>query len=312
MSVKNGSHLPWLLVWLKEIRAPFLTAVIVPVLLGTAMAWFSFKVFDPLYFVLCLLSAVFMHAGANVTNEYFDYKSGCDTVKTDFASPFSGGSGLLPAGVLDPKKVHKVALVFFALASVIGVFLAFARGWVVLVLGVIGVLSGYFYTTEFAPRGVGEILVGLNFGPLVIVGSFIVQTQTVTYESIAASVPLGILIFEVLWINEIPDFDADTKAGKKTLVTRIGRKKAADVYAVLLFSTYATILALISLSLMPVSALISFLTLPLAVRTVAVTRRNYDDPRSLLPANAGTIMIHLFTGILLCIAYVVSGYLSIL
>ncbi|MBX5327586.1 MAG: 1,4-dihydroxy-2-naphthoate octaprenyltransferase [Candidatus Bathyarchaeia archaeon] len=312
MSAKNGPYPSGLLVWLKEIRAPFLTAVIVPVLLGTAVAWFSFKVFDPLYFVLCLLGAVFMHAGANVANEYFDYKSGCDTVKTDFASPFSGGSGLLPAGVLNPKKVHKVSLVFFALASVIGVFLAFVRGWVVLVLGVIGILSGYFYTAEFAPRGVGEIIVGLNFGPLVVIGSFFVQTQAITYESIAASVPLGILILEVLWVNEIPDFDADARAGKKTLVTRIGRKKAADVYAVLLFSTYAVMLVLIGLSLMPVFALISFLTLPLAVKAVAVARRNYDDPRRLLPANAGTIMIHLFTGILLCVAYVVSGYLSIL
>ncbi|MEM2102670.1 MAG: 1,4-dihydroxy-2-naphthoate octaprenyltransferase [Candidatus Bathyarchaeia archaeon] len=312
MSAKNGSYSPRLLVWLKEIRAPFLSAVIVPVLLGTVVAWFSFKVFDPLYFVLCLLGAVFMHAGANVANEYFDYKSGCDTVKTDFASPFSGGSGLLPAGVLDPKKVHKVSLVFFALASVIGVFLAFVRGWVVLVLGVIGILSGYFYTSEFAPRGIGEILVGLNFGPLVVVGSFFVQAQAITYESIAASVPLGILILEVLWINEIPDFDADARAGKRTLVTRIGRKKAAEVYAVLLFSTYAVMLVLIGLSLMPMFALISFLTLPLAVRAVAVARRNYDDPRGLLPANAGTIVIHLFTGILLCIAYVVSGYLSIL
>jgi len=96
---------------------------------------------------------------------------------------------------------------------------------------VIGVLSGYFYTAEFAPRGVGEIIVGLNFGPLLVIGSFFVQTQIITYESIAASVPLGILILEVLWVNEIPDFDADARAGKKTLVTRIGRKKAADVYA---------------------------------------------------------------------------------
>jgi len=112
MSAKNGSYSSGLLVWLKEIRAPFLTGVIVPVLLGTAVAWFSFKVFDPLYFVLCLLGAVFMHAGANVANEYFTYKNGCDTLKTDFASSFSGGSGLLPAGVLNPKKVHKVSLVF--------------------------------------------------------------------------------------------------------------------------------------------------------------------------------------------------------
>jgi len=114
----------------------------------------------------------------------------------------------------------------------------------------------------------------------------------------------------VLWINEIPDYYADAKAGKKTLVTRIGTKRAADVYGVLMFSTYAAILLGVSLSLMPVLTLLSFLTAPLAIRAVYVARRNYGDPRKLIPANAGTVLVHLFTGLLLCIAYVISGYIA--
>jgi 1,4-dihydroxy-2-naphthoate octaprenyltransferase len=217
---------------------------------------------------------------------------------------------LLPRGVLNPRKVYIASLVSFIFACLIGGFLALTRGWIIVVLGLIGVFSGYFYTTQLAPRGIGELIVGLNCGPLVVIGSYYVQTQTIALEPIVASIPVGILILEVLWINEIPDYYADTKAGKKTLVTRIGRKRAADVYGMLMFSTYAAILLGVSLSLMPALTLLSLLTAPLAIKTVHVAKRNYGDPRKLIPANAGTVLVHLFTGLLLCIAYVISGYMA--
>ncbi len=274
------------------------------------MAWFSLGAFDLTYLVLSLIGAVCINAGTNLANDYFDYKSGCDSVNEGFSSPFSGGSGLLPRGVLNPRKVYVASLVSFVLASIIGLFLALTRGWVIVVLGLIGVFSGYFYTTQLAPRGIGELIVGINCGPLVVLGSYYIQTQTIALEPIVASIPIGILILEVLWINEIPDYYADAKAGKKTLVTRIGRKKAVDVYGILMFSTYAVVLLGISLSLIPVFTLLSFLTIPLAIRSVYVAKRNYEDPRKLIPANAGTVLVHLFTGLLLCTAYVISGYMA--
>jgi len=310
LSEKSESKTVRFLVWVKALRAPFFTAVLIPVFLGTTVAWFSFGAFNPTYFVLSLIGTVCVNAGTNLANDYFDYKSGCDLVDTDFSSPFSGGSGLLPRGVLSPRKVYIASLISFVFAGLIGVFLALTRGWVIVVLGLIGVFSGYFYTTQIAPLGIGELIVGLNCGPLVVIGSYYVQTQTIALEPIVASIPVGILILEVLWINEIPDYYADAKAGKKTLVTRIGTKRAADVYGVLMFSTYAAILLGVSLSLMPVLTLLSFLTAPLAIRAVYVARRNYGDPRKLIPANAGTVLVHLFTGLLLCIAYVISGYMT--
>ncbi len=273
------------------------------------MAWYSFGAFNLTYFVLSLIGVVCVNAGTNLVNDYFDYKSGCDSI-TDFSSPFSGGSGLLPRGVLNPKKVYIASLVSFIFAAIIGVFLALTQGWIIIVLGLIGVFSGYFYTTQLATRGIGEFIVGLNCGPLVAIGSYYVQTQTIALEPIVASIPLGILILEVLWINEIPDYYADVKAGKTTLVTRIGRKKAVDVYGILMFSTYAVVLLGISLSLIPVFTLLSFLTIPLAIRSVYVAKKNYEDPRKLIPANAGTVLVHLFTGLLLCTAYIISGYMA--
>ncbi len=277
--------------------------------LGTAIAWSSLRAFNPLYFVLSLIGAVCINAGTNLANDYFDYKSGCDLVNTNFSSPFSGGSGFLPKGVLNPRKVYVASLVSFAFASLIGVFFALTSGWLIVVLGLIGVFSGYFYTTQLAPRGIGELIVGLNCGPLVVIGSYFVQTQTIALEPITASIPIGILILGVLWVNEIPDYHADAKVGKTTLVTRIGRKRAADFYAILMFSTYAAILLGISLSLMPMLTLLSFLTVPLSLRAIYVARKNYADSLKLIPANASTVLVQLFTGLLLCVAYVINGYM---
>lgn len=225
MPKKTADKKTRLLVWFRELRAPFFTAVLLPVALGASVAWYYFRVFDPAYFVLSLVGAVCINAGTNLANDYFDYKSGCDSVNADFRSPFSGGSGLLPGGVLNPRKVYWASVASFGFASAIGVFLAFTRGWVIVALGLVGVLSGYFYTTQLATRGIGEFIVGLNCGPLVVLGSYFVQTQTMALEPLAVSVPLGILILEVLWMNEIPDLEADLKAGKKTLVTRIGKNE---------------------------------------------------------------------------------------
>ncbi len=309
-SEKSENKTARFLVWVKELRAPFFTAVLIPVFLGASVAWFSLGAFDLTYFVLTLIGAVCVNAGTNLANDYFDYKSGCDSVNEGFSSPFSGGSGLLPGGVVNPRKVYVASLVSFVLAGIIGLFLALTRGWVIVVLGLVGVFSGYFYTTQLASRGIGELIVGLNCGPLVVLGSYYVQTQTIALEPIVASIPIGILILEVLWINEIPDYYADAQAGKKTLVTRIGRKRAADVYGILMFSTYAAILLGVLFSLMPAFTLISFLTMPFAIKAVFVARKHYEDPRKLIPANAGTILVHLLTGLLLCIAYVVSSFIA--
>lgn len=296
--------------WAKELRAPFFTAVILPVSLGAVVAWFSLRVFDLLYFVLSLIGMICINAGTNMANDYFDYKSGCDLDKKDFNSPFSGGSGLLPAGLLDPKKVYMASMIFFGFAGLIGAYLTLTRGWIIAVFGLIGVISGYFYTTKLAPRGIGETIVGFNCGPLAVAGSYYVQTQTIALQAVVASISLGILVLAILWVNEIPDYNADAKAGKRTLVTRIGRKKAADAFIILMFSNYVVVLLGVSLSLMPLLALISFLTIPIAARAIRVARGNYNDPRGLVPANAATVLIHLLTGLLLCVAYIISGYMN--
>jgi len=299
-------------VWVKELRASFFTATLVPVALGATIAWNMLRVFNATYFILTLTAALCLHAGTNMINDYFDFRSGCDLhpIYKEFWAPFFGGSRLLPEKILNPRDVYIASLLSFGLGGLIGLHLALERGIVIILLGVTGVLSGYFYVTHLATRGVGEFFVSLNFGPLMVFGSYYVQAQTMALKPLVASIPVGLLIASVLLINEIPDYDADKRVGKNTLVVRLGRKRAADVYGMLMFLTYAVILLEVSLSLMPVLTLLSFLTAPLAIRAVYVAKRNYEEPRKLVPANVGTILVHLFTGLLLCVAYVISGYVA--
>jgi 1,4-dihydroxy-2-naphthoate octaprenyltransferase len=296
-------------VWIKELRAPFFTATIVPVLLGTIIAWYEYGFFSATIFVLTLTAALCLDGGTNMINDYFDYRSGCDLHPQykEFSAPFFGGSRLLPEGILKPRDVFIAAVISFALGGTIGVVLAFNVGWVVLLLGGIGVISGYLYT-KLSSRGLGEFFVFLNAGPLVVIGSYYVQVQNLSVEPIVASLPIGFLIASVLWINEIPDCAADKAAGKNTQVVRLGKKKAADVYAILMIMPYVLIIFGVVSRLLPTFSSIALATLPLALQSIIVVRGHYEETSKLVSASVGTILTHLFTGILLMFGYILTNF----
>lgn len=299
-------------IWIRELRAPFFTATIVPVLLGSIMAWCGVGVLNVTRFVLTLIAALCLHAGTNMINDYFDYKSGCDLhpMYQEFCAPFFGGSRMLPSGQLKPQEVYAASLLSFGFAIILGVFLAIQTGWILILIGLLGVLSGYLYTRYLATRGVGEFFVGLNFGPLVVMGSYYVQTRTLTAEPIIASIPVGLLIAAVLWINEIPDYIADQTVGKNTLVVRLGRKRASDVYALLMIITYVFIVLAAGLRLMPTYSLIALVTLPLSLKAIKIARQHHEEPYKMVSANALTILIHFFTGLLLALGYLLNFWIS--
>jgi 1,4-dihydroxy-2-naphthoate octaprenyltransferase len=301
--------------WVVKLRAPFFTADLVPVLLGTALAWARTGAFNLWYFLLTLFGAIFINAGTNMTNDYFDHVWGSDEVNTEFANPFTGGSRLIQMGLVKPKEMLWQGIAFFVAASLIGLFLAFTRSWTVLWLGIVGVFCGYFYTAppvRLSRTGLGELLVGLCLGPLTAAGAYVVQTRSLGWESLIASIPVGLLIALVLWINEFQDAPADAQVGKRHLVVRLGRRRAATVYGVLLGLTYLSIVAGVLLAGVTPFALIGLLTAPLAVKAYRIAREHYDHPRELTPANALTIRIHLLTGLLLALGYVAQGIVNLL
>ncbi len=295
--------------WAEAVRAPFFTATIVPILLGAVIAWGRDDVFHWGYFLLTLIAGLFLHAGTNLANDYFDHLSGADEVNVEFLRPYTGGSRVIQKGLVPARQMLVAALICFAAGGLIGLYLVWARGLVVLWLGLIGAFSGFFYTAPplaLAATGLGELFVGLNFGVLMTLGSYYVQTQRLVWEPAIAALPVTLLIAGVLYINEFQDYPADRQVGKNTLIVRLGRRRAMIGYVVLVGATYASIVLPAILGLTSPFTLIALLTLPIALTAVRTARAHYDDYLKLAPANAGTVMVHLLTGLLLAVGYVIE------
>ncbi len=298
-------------VWVSELRAPFLTGTIIPIVLGTVIAWVRNSAFNPLFFVLALMGGIFVHLGANVVNDYFDYKSGNDTLNKEFVRPFSGGSRAIPSGLLTPREVLAGSIVLFTLATIIGLYFALVVGYFVLVLVVVGLFSAYFYTGRpfnLAGKGVGEAIVGLNFGLLMTLGAFYVQTGALSIVPLVAAVPVALLITAILYINAFQDYSADKAVGKNTWVVRLGREKASIAYAGMMYAAYAAILVAALLRVIPVYTLIALITFPLTVKSISNARQFHSSSLQLALSNALTIVVHLFTGILLVLGYMLSVF----
>lgn len=297
--------------WIKELRAPFFTASAVSIFLGTAIAWVKTDIFHLGYFLLTLLAGLLLHAGTNVLNDYFDHKSGNDEINREFIRPFSGGSRMIQLGLLTPLEVLTGGFLLFFLGGSIGVYLVLERGMFILLLGLIGFVSGMFYSwpsLNWGSRGIGELLVGINYGVLMTLGAFYVQTQKIALEPVIASLPIAILITAVLYINEFPDYQADKSVGKKTLVVRLGRKKAAFGFIVLIFITYLSLGVGIILSILPLATLIALASFPFFLRAIKLSQTFHEKSFDLAPANAFTVMGHLITGLLLILSYVWLGF----
>lgn len=297
--------------WVMELRAPFLTATLVSIILGTVIAWFRNDVFNPTYFVLALLGGAFAHIGTNVANDYYDHKSSNDEINQEFVRPFSGGSRTIQLGLLRPGEVLLGSLLFFGAATSIGLYLTLVSGPLVPVFVAVGLVSGFFYTAppfNWVSRGVGEFLVGANFGALMTLGAYYVQTGALAVEPLLVSVPVSLLIAAVLYINEFPDYVADKAVGKKTLVVRLGRDKAVLGYAAMVFGAFASILLAVLTGIAPSYVVLALIPLPVALESVRHAFRFHSESSNLVPSNAMTIVLHLTTSLLISFGYLMSRF----
>jgi 1,4-dihydroxy-2-naphthoate polyprenyltransferase len=294
--------------WWQALRAPFLLASIVPVLVGILAAWQVRGVIDLGLSLLTLLGAAFVHLGTNMTNDAWDYRSGND-LAVRHLNPFAGGGRVLIRGVLNLRTHLAVALLFLALGSLVGIVLVLEVGWPLLVIGVVGVFFAYAYVGppfRLAHRGVGEIAVGLAFGPLIVLGTYYVQAGTLDPAAIILSISMGLLVAGILWINEVPDIPADGAVGKRTLVVRLGVERATTVFGAMVLSAYVILGIGVVFGLTPL-ALLALLALPLALRPIRGLRKAGADPHALIPSNAAMILTTLVTGVLLIVGLALSA-----
>ncbi|MEW6201283.1 MAG: 1,4-dihydroxy-2-naphthoate octaprenyltransferase [bacterium] len=292
-------------------RAPFFTAIIVPVIFGSVLGYAKTGQMNWLFFILTLIGAIAAHGGANTANDYYDYLSGCD-VNNPNRTPFSGGSEAIVRGECSPRYFLLLSGTSFLIALICGVYLVMSIENGLLVLGTLSILGftfGFFYTAppfKFAYRGFGELMIALGFGPLPVAGAYFVQTGEITLYPFIMSIPITFFILNIIWINEFPDIDTDRNAGKFTLVVRLGGEKARYIYMLFYLAAYISIIPLVfSLKASPLLFIVWF-TLPLAMKAVAVCFANYNSVKSLIPAMGMTILIHLLGGVLLTTAILLA------
>jgi len=288
--------------WFLETRPQFLTLSIVLGFLGTTVAWYD-GFFHFGYALLASVGILLAHTSVNTLNDYFDYKSGVDldTKRT----PFSGGSGILPFGTLSSRQVSWLGTGSLLLIIPIGVFFMVDKGWQLLPLLVVAGLCITIYTPVILRTYWPEWAPGLGLGILPVLGLYFIQTGEYTLSAFIASVPSGILVHNLLLINEFPDVEADRKHGRKTTPITLGKSKASIFYSIMTIAVYVWVVAFVIVNIMPVYCLLALLTLPIAIKAIRGSMQ-HNDMSKLVPALANNVLVVLLTQLLLGVGYILA------
>ena len=289
--------------WLTLPRFQFLPLTVIMVSLGTAIAAYE-GYFHLGHFLLAMIGSILVHMTVNIINDYHDYVDGID-LNTQ-GTPFSGGSGVLPLNLLKPKQAFWFATICLLIAMVIGFYFVMKRGWLLFPLLLLAGFSAYFYNVYLSKWHIGEIFAGLCFGPLLVLGSYYVQTGRYSWETLVASLAPGILTSNLLVLNEFPDREADRKGGRRHWVITLGKKDASYLFVALLTASYLCIIVGVLSKMMPVLTLIGLGTIGFGWKAAKGALRYYDDTNKLIPVLGANVITILGTQALLTIGYVIA------
>ena len=299
--VRPGSLKAWLLLP----RFHFIPLTIILVSLGAAIAAYEGP-FRWGYFFLAMIGSILVHMTVNVINDYHDFVDEIDlnTQRT----PFSGGSGVLPTHLLKPKQAFWLGTICLLVAMGIGAYFVLTRGWLLFPLLLVAGFSAYFYNVYPSKWLLGEFFAGLNFGPLLVLGSYFVQTGRYSWEALVASIAPGILTANLLFLNEFPDREADEKGGRKHLVISLGKKDARFLFVAFIVATYLCIIIGVLTKMMPLWTLIGLGTIGFGWKTAKGALKHYDDTKQLIPVLGTNVITILGTQALLTIGYVIARF----
>ena len=290
-------------VWLRVIRVRFLLASIIAVSVGLALHWSQNGSVDILDLVLTFAGVMALHASVDLLNDYWDFKRGIDTKTT--RTKMSGGTGVLPEGLLKPSSVYRAGVAFLIIGSLIGSYFVMTHGILIAIILGFAILSIYFYSTKIVDSGLGEFF-GAVKGSMIVIGTFFIQSGEVNVESILAGIVVGTLSSLVLFIASFPDHDADKSKGRKTLVIVVGKKKAINLFWIFPLISYVAIIIGVSTSLFPVLSLITLLSFPLIIKSGLGLRKNYDAVDELVPFMSSTLKFSRITGVLFALSFLFS------
>ena len=289
-------------VWLRVIRVRFLLASIIAVSVGLALHWSQNGSIDYLDIILTFAGVLALHASVDLLNDYWDFKRGIDTKTT--RTKMSGGTGVLPEGLLKPSSVYRAGVLFLIIGSLIGSYFVITNGILIAIILGFAILSIYFYSTKIVDSGLGEFFVAVK-GSMIVIGTFFIQSGEVTVESILAGIVIGTLSSLVLFIASFPDHDADKSKGRKTLVIIVGKEKAVKLFWLFPLVSYVIILIGVYVNLFPLLSLISLLSFPLMMKSGLGLQKNYDAIDNLVPFMSSTLQFSRLTGILFALSFLI-------
>jgi 1,4-dihydroxy-2-naphthoate octaprenyltransferase len=297
--VRPGSLKAWLILP----RFQYIPLTLIMGSLGTAIAAYE-GFFHPAHFILAIIGSLLVHMTVNIINDYHDYMDGID-LNTE-RTPFSGGSGILPGKLLRPRQAFWFGTLCILAAMVIGIYFVMVKGWLLFPLLLVAGFSAYFYNVYLSKWFLGELFAGLNFGPILVLGSYYVQTGRYSGEALMASLAPGILTANLLFLNEFPDREADQKGGRRHLVISLGKENARFLFVALLIASYLCIVLGILTKMMPPVTLIGLGTVGFAWKAAKGAMRSYGDTRHLIPALGMNVVTILGTQALLTVGYVLA------
>ncbi|NIP61577.1 MAG: prenyltransferase [Nitrosopumilaceae archaeon] len=294
-------------VWLRVIRVRFLLASVIAVSVGLSLNWWETSSFDLINAIFVMGGVVALHASIDLLNDYWDFKRGIDT-RTK-RTKFSGGTGVLPEGLLNPFSVYKAGMIFLIIGSVIGVYLVLVNGLVIAVLLTFAIVSIYFYSTKIVDSGLAEVFVTIK-GIVIVLGTYYIQAGLLTTSSLLAGVSVGVLSSFVLFITSFPDYDADKSRGRKTLIIVLGRKLSTNIYWIFPIINYCIIVLGIMTQNFPNLSIITFATIPILIHAGKELKSGYNNLEKLTTIMKSTLLFSRLTGTLLVLSFLFANLVT--
>jgi 1,4-dihydroxy-2-naphthoate octaprenyltransferase len=248
---------------------------------------------------------VALHISVNVLNDYYDFKTGID-LKTRW-TPFSGGSGLLPAGKISPVTTFKMGLISLGVGSIIGLYFLIRTGWIFFPILLLGIASVYFYNPVISKFLLGETAAGLGLGLLPVMGTYLVITGMLTPLAFFASIPPFLLTFNLLFLNEFPDAEADKSGGRHHLVIFLGKEKAGILYAITTLAVYLWIMGGVAARAFPLWTLLAMFTFPVGIRAIKGALVDYNNFEKFIQAQQANVIVVLLTQALFALGFFIGG-----
>ena len=293
--------------WIQASRPFSFTASMTPVFLGAALVPFLQQSARWELMPLIAIASILIHAATNMVNEYFDYKKGVDHSDT------YGGSRVLVDKLLPPRQVLLGGIILFGFTACIGVVFVVIHGWPILVLGLVGIFGGFFYTATpvgYKYLGLGDLFVFILMGPLMVIGSFYVLTGTYQNEVLWISLPVGCLVAAILSANNLRDIQHDTQAAISSTATLLGHRWARLEYSGLIVGAYVVTVGLVVFGILPSWSLLTLLTIPQAVKNIrAALKSDPHNPERIDMLDVKTAQLHLPFGVLLMISALLGAFL---